>query len=180
MPLLTLCMESGNDLLLPTVSGCIAYQSTGCAYHAVLQPSTPQFAAVAGAGGDPQGMLKITPLPMYSLPTDGVLMTCVGTTRSGRIFMGGDDGHVYEVTYSAGESGGVLRKVMDKLTSAERKRCALVCTGPTAAAAAAAATTSGRTAPLLPPQPLAEMAMICPLQTRAATWDVIFLRVLDA
>lgn len=61
------------------------------------------------------------------LPADGVLATCLATSAAGRIFMGGDDGHLYEVTYSAGDGGGVVKKVVDKLMGADRKRCEADC-----------------------------------------------------
>jgi hypothetical protein len=43
--------------------------------------------------------LSLQPLPLYTLPTDGVIMCCCTATASGRIFLGGADGHVYEVQY---------------------------------------------------------------------------------
>lgn len=48
--------------------------------------------------------LSLQPLPLYSVATDNVTMTCVATTPTGRIFMGGADGHVYELQYSANDS----------------------------------------------------------------------------
>jgi hypothetical protein len=52
-------------------------------------------------GGAPHEELSLQPLPQYTLPTDGVIMCCVASTASGRIFLGGADGHVYEAQYSA-------------------------------------------------------------------------------
>lgn len=46
--------------------------------------------------------LQLQPLPLYSCPTDGVTMTCVTATKAGRIFMGGADGHLYELCYVGG------------------------------------------------------------------------------
>ncbi|XP_028042298.1 nuclear pore complex protein Nup154 [Bombyx mandarina] len=39
--------------------------------------------------------------PVFVLPTDGVSMMCVKSTSRGRIFMGGKDGCLYEITYQA-------------------------------------------------------------------------------
>ncbi|KOB76758.1 Uncharacterized protein OBRU01_03818, partial [Operophtera brumata] len=39
--------------------------------------------------------------PVFVLPTDGVSMMCVKSTAKGRIFMGGKDGCLYEITYRA-------------------------------------------------------------------------------
>jgi nuclear pore complex protein Nup155 len=47
--------------------------------------------------------LSLQPLPLYTLPTDGVIMCCCAATASGRVFLGGADGHVYEVQYNAAD-----------------------------------------------------------------------------
>lgn len=39
------------------------------------------------------------PEPVFVLPTDGASMLCVKSTSKGRIFMGGKDGCLYEITY---------------------------------------------------------------------------------
>ncbi|CAD7700243.1 unnamed protein product [Ostreobium quekettii] len=44
----------------------------------------------------------LEPLSLYRASTDNVLMTSVCTTPLGRIFMGGEDGHLYEVLYHTG------------------------------------------------------------------------------
>ena len=53
-------------------------------------------------GGDPFEELTLQPLPEYTIPTDGVTMTCITSTESGRIFLGGRDGHLYELLYTTG------------------------------------------------------------------------------
>jgi hypothetical protein len=61
-------------------------------------------------GGAQHEELSLQPLPQYTLPTDGVIMCCVASTASGRIFLGGADGHVYEVQYS-GRDGWLHKRV---------------------------------------------------------------------
>ncbi len=48
----------------------------------------------------------------FSVPTDGVIMRKIVGTPNGRIFMGGDDGNLYEVVYAKNQSwcGGRRRK----------------------------------------------------------------------
>ncbi|XP_045785150.1 nuclear pore complex protein Nup154 [Maniola jurtina] len=45
--------------------------------------------------------IHLVPEPVFVLPTDGVSMLCVKATSKGRIFMGGKDGCLYEITYQA-------------------------------------------------------------------------------
>ncbi|CAG4909693.1 unnamed protein product [Colias eurytheme] len=45
--------------------------------------------------------IHLVPEPVFVLPTDGVSMLCVKSTSKGRIFMGGKDGCLYEITYQA-------------------------------------------------------------------------------
>lgn len=50
----------------------------------------------------PLGQLEemhLLPDPVFVLPTDGVAMNTVACTSSGRIFLGGRDGCLYEVVY---------------------------------------------------------------------------------
>jgi nuclear pore complex protein Nup155 len=57
-----------------------------------------------GGGSDAFEELSLQPMPLYSLPSDNVIMTCFAASDSGRIFLGGSDGHVYEVQYAATDS----------------------------------------------------------------------------
>jgi len=43
--------------------------------------------------------MHLLPDPVFVLPTDGIAINTVVGTSSGRIFMGGRDGCLYEVTY---------------------------------------------------------------------------------
>lgn len=43
--------------------------------------------------------MHLVPDPVFLLSTDGVAMMCIKSTAQGRIFMGGKDGCLYEVTY---------------------------------------------------------------------------------
>ncbi|CAM6093107.1 unnamed protein product [Calypogeia fissa] len=53
-------------------------------------------------GGDPFAEISLQILPQYTIPTDGVTITCITTTEKGRIFLGGRDGHLYELFYTTG------------------------------------------------------------------------------
>ena len=55
-------------------------------------------------GADPCAELALQPLPLYSLPSDGVTMCTVLATPRGRIFLGGADGHLYELLYAASDT----------------------------------------------------------------------------
>ncbi|VVC96001.1 unnamed protein product [Leptidea sinapis] len=45
--------------------------------------------------------IHLVPEPVFVLPTDGVSMLCVKSTSKGRMFLGGKDGCLYEITYQA-------------------------------------------------------------------------------
>ncbi|CAI0383391.1 unnamed protein product [Linum tenue] len=64
-------------------------------------------------GLDPYAEVSLQPLPEYSVPSDGVTMTCIASTDNGRIFLAGREGHIYELQYSTG--------------SGWHKRCRKVC-----------------------------------------------------
>ncbi|KAK4765177.1 hypothetical protein SAY86_026267 [Trapa natans] len=56
----------------------------------------------AGAdGADPYLEVSLQPLPEYTVPSDGVTMTCITCTENGRIFLSGRDGHIYELCYTS-------------------------------------------------------------------------------
>lgn len=48
--------------------------------------------------------IHLVPEPVFVLPTDGISMMCVKSTAEGRIFMGGKDGCLYEITYQVNEN----------------------------------------------------------------------------
>lgn len=56
----------------------------------------------SGDGSDPYSEVSLQPLPEYSIPSDGVTMTCIACTNRGHIFMSGRDGHIYEMHYTTG------------------------------------------------------------------------------
>ncbi|GAV66265.1 Nucleoporin_C domain-containing protein/Nucleoporin_N domain-containing protein [Cephalotus follicularis] len=66
-----------------------------------------------GDGADPYAEISLQPLPEYTIPSDGVTMTCITSTDKGRIFLAGRDGHIYELHYTTG--------------SGWHKRCRKVC-----------------------------------------------------
>lgn len=55
-----------------------------------------------GDGTDPYEQLSLQPLPEYTIPSDGVTMTCITCTDRGHIFLAGRDGHIYEMQYTTG------------------------------------------------------------------------------
>ncbi|KAM3705465.1 hypothetical protein ACB098_03G081800 [Castanea mollissima] len=55
-----------------------------------------------GDGTDPFAEVSLQPLPEYTIPSDGVTMTCITCTDKGRIFLAGRDGHIYELHYTTG------------------------------------------------------------------------------
>eukprot|EP00873_Tetraselmis_striata_P006108 jgi/Tetstr1/426372/TSEL_016684.t1 len=67
-----------------------------------------------GGAGDEWQELSLQPLPLYTISSDNVVMTCVASTNSGRIFLGGADGHLYEVLYTSGDGW-------------RQRRCSKVC-----------------------------------------------------
>lgn len=58
-----------------------------------------QIALLGVSVGAPGGEVTLQPLH-YRVPTDGVIMTTVASTEAGRIFLGGGDGHLYELKYT--------------------------------------------------------------------------------
>ncbi|PIA62568.1 hypothetical protein AQUCO_00200524v1 [Aquilegia coerulea] len=55
-----------------------------------------------GDGTDPYAEVSLQPLPEYTIPSDGVTMTCITCTSKGHIYLAGRDGHVYELQYTTG------------------------------------------------------------------------------
>ena len=60
----------------------------------VFPPATPL---------DDFSEMHLLPEPLFHLPSDNVGMMCVEGTPEGRLFLGGKDGGLYEVTYQARE-----------------------------------------------------------------------------
>nr|XP_043628932.1 nuclear pore complex protein NUP155 isoform X2 [Erigeron canadensis] len=56
----------------------------------------------SGDGSDPYAEVSLQPLPDYTIPSDGVTMTCIACTNRGQIFLAGRDGHIYEMHYTTG------------------------------------------------------------------------------
>ncbi|XP_049867137.1 nuclear pore complex protein Nup154 [Pectinophora gossypiella] len=59
------------------------------------------FSSSKSDGSDGFEEIHLVPEPVFVLPTDGVPMMSVKSTAKGRIFMGGKDGCLYEITYQA-------------------------------------------------------------------------------
>ena len=49
--------------------------------------------------------MHLLPEPLYSIPSDNTLIVTIVATSSGRIFMGGKDGALYELLYQVGCMG---------------------------------------------------------------------------
>ncbi|GFS40515.1 nucleoporin 155 [Actinidia rufa] len=83
-------------------------------YLLVLATPVEEYAALEGGDGtDPYADVSLQPLPEYTVPSDGVTMTCITCTDRGHIFLAGRDGHIYELHYTTG--------------SGWHKRCRKVC-----------------------------------------------------
>ncbi|CAG9460687.1 unnamed protein product [Pedinophyceae sp. YPF-701] len=74
----------------------------GCS-HVLVVCTTQDVALLFVTGGDATGStpLDLQGLPLYTTSSDGVTMCSVGSTKAGRIFLGGVDGALYEVWYRA-------------------------------------------------------------------------------
>ncbi|XP_034940368.1 nuclear pore complex protein Nup155 [Chelonus insularis] len=48
-----------------------------------------------------QGEMQLVPEPIFTVTTDGIAITTVANTNSGRIFLGGRNGSLYEIHYQA-------------------------------------------------------------------------------
>ena len=57
----------------------------------------------AGEGSSGYEEVTLQPLPLYAAPADNVAMVTVAPTAGGRIFLGGADGHLYELQYAAAD-----------------------------------------------------------------------------
>ncbi|MEW5305512.1 MAG: hypothetical protein WDW36_008046 [Sanguina aurantia] len=79
----------------------------------VLLGVCPARQSSSGSSGD----VTLQPLPMYCVPTDNVVMSCVSCSAGGRVFLGGADGHVYELNYNALESWRSKRISKVRITS---------------------------------------------------------------
>lgn len=65
--------------------------------------ATPVEIVLLGVCEDGKGDLSLQPLPLYTVPSDNVVMTAVASTSNGRLFLGGGDGNLYEILYSTGD-----------------------------------------------------------------------------
>lgn len=58
----------------------------------------------SGGTADRFQELSLLQLPGYSMSADNVPMCAVASTADGRIFLGGSDGHLYELLYHSTDS----------------------------------------------------------------------------
>ena len=61
--------------------------------------------SLGSLGHDDFAEMHLHPNPVFSIPSDNIYMTCVTGTQSGRIFLGGKDGCVYEIAYQVSMKG---------------------------------------------------------------------------
>lgn len=59
---------------------------------------------------------ELRPIPHYTAPTDAVILRSMGGTAGGRVFLGADDGRVYELQYKAAGTWGRGRCQLDVVT----------------------------------------------------------------
>ncbi|PSN41987.1 Nuclear pore complex protein 155 [Blattella germanica] len=89
-----------NDMDYPTMNGLVTGQST--LKHVTTTNKVPLPPEVMEHFGRPLGPLEemhLLPDPVFVLPTDGVTINTIASTATGRIFLGGRDGCLYEVAY---------------------------------------------------------------------------------
>ncbi|CAK8693168.1 unnamed protein product [Clavelina lepadiformis] len=82
----------------------------------LLVLTTPLDVVILGvsfAGDDVNNEMHLLPDPLFSLSSDGVYLLHTVGTDNGRIFTGGKDGCLYEVTYQA--SGGWFSRKCNKI-----------------------------------------------------------------
>ena len=78
----------------------IQLQVVCLSFFAMLCCFTILFTTPLGTlGHDEFAEMHLHPNPVFSIPSDNIYMTCMTGTKSGRIFLGGKDGCVYEVAY---------------------------------------------------------------------------------
>lgn len=105
------CLEySGEDQAICAVG--LAKSKPGVFVEAIqylLILATPVQLILVGVccsggadGTDPYAEVSLPPLPEYTVPSDGITMTCITCTDKGRIFLAGRDGHIYELHYTTG------------------------------------------------------------------------------
>ena len=70
--------------------------------HILVLCTTTEVAmlGLSHEGGDCEDLV-VQPLPQYVVSSDNVPMISVAATKLGRIFLGGSDGNLYEILYSA-------------------------------------------------------------------------------
>ncbi|MFS8032704.1 putative nucleoporin, nucleoporin, protein [Helianthus anomalus] len=64
----------------------------------------------SGDGSDPYTEVSLQVLPEYTIPYDGVTMTCIACTNNGHIFLAGRVGHIYELHYITAGLGSVVSR----------------------------------------------------------------------
>lgn len=73
--------------------------------HSLLCLATPVEVVLLGVSlqGKAGEELTLVPEPLFTVSSDGTAMVCIAGSATGRIFLGGRDGCLYEVSYSAGD-----------------------------------------------------------------------------
>ena len=71
---------------------------------AILSLNFPPYlppSPLSATSTDQFAEMHLQPEPLFHLPSDNVAMMCVEGTPEGRLFLGGKDGCLYEMTYQA-------------------------------------------------------------------------------
>ena len=66
-----------------------------------MLPYTYTFYVSGSMDGDLKEM-HLLPEPLFTIPSDNIHFLCIYGTPSGRIFLGGRDGCIYEIRYQVG------------------------------------------------------------------------------
>lgn len=71
--------------------------------HLLCLTTTAEMVLLGVTFGSGEEEMQLLPEPLFTLSTDSTHMLCIKGTNTGRIFLGGKDGCLYEFTYKAEE-----------------------------------------------------------------------------
>lgn len=96
--------DSNNVLPLFLRSLVIAFVALAPQYLVVVAtPSEVVVLALTGADDDPKAPMRLVPTDIMC-PTDGVGVLHIVGSSTGRVFLGGDDGCLYELAYTKADT----------------------------------------------------------------------------
>ena len=97
-PLKLVLSPACTGVFSEAVEWCLVVTTVVEIYLCALVNTQPQGPAAAATTGVSAPNFRLVPTS-FTLPTDGVRIHSVTGTESGRIFLGGEDGKLYEMTY---------------------------------------------------------------------------------